>query len=246
MAAVHLRTAPRRSAEDRRQQILEAATALFARQGFGGTTTRQVAEGAHVNEAIIFRHFPTKEDLYWAVLEHKCEEGQGKKIVTEHLARNAPPEELFAGIARAFFRARQQDSTLGRLLLFSALEHHKLSQRIFRKHIADLYEALAQYIREQIRVGKFRDVDPLLAARGFWGMVVYHVLIQELFGAKRYQAFDVDEASRTLADVWLKGMLPDTPVPGSAKTGPDAGQRNGRDGKVRARVPAAKPERTAK
>jgi AcrR family transcriptional regulator len=238
MATARLRTASRCSAEDRRRQILEAATALFARQGFGGTTTRQVAERAHVNEAIIFRHFPTKEDLYWAVLEHKCEEGHSKQIVADYVARKVPPQEFFAGIARTFLRAREQDSTLGRLLLFSALEHHKLSQRFFRKHIADLYEGLAQYIRQQIREGNFREVDPLLAARGYWGMIVYHFLIQELFGAKHYQEFDIDETSRVLANVWLQGMEP---------RGADEVRNSVRgNGKSRARVPTKKSERTTR
>jgi len=210
MAVAHRKPGRRRKAEDRRQQILETATELFARQGYGSTTTRQIAELAQVNEAIIFRHFATKEDLYWAVLEHKCGEGRGQQIIAEQLARGAPPLESFTNIARTFLHMRRQDSSLGRLLLFSALENHKLSQRFFRTHIAELYEQLAKYIREQIRSGNFRDVDPLLAARGFWGMLVYHFLMQELFGAKQYQNIDINEASRTMADVWLKGMLPRT------------------------------------
>lgn len=210
MASPHLRASgqTRFSAEDRRRQILEVATDLFARQGYGGTTTRQIAERARVNEAIIFRHFPTKEDLYWAVIEHKCRDGHGRQIVAERLASGAPMEEVFAGIALDFLNLRERDSTLSRLLLFSALENHRLSQRFFDIHIAEVYEALAQYIREQIDAGRFRQVDPLLAARGFWGMVIYHFLIQELFGAKRSQNIDPHEASRTLADIWLRGMLP--------------------------------------
>jgi AcrR family transcriptional regulator len=211
MATAHLRTSHRCSAEDRRQQILDAATDLFARRGFGNTTTRQIAQEAHLNEALIFRHFATKEDLYWAVLEHQCVEGgDGRRIMTEELARPAPPRETFTGIARTFLQMRQQDSNLGRLLLFSALEHHQLSQRFFHTHIAEFYEKLAQHIREQIGAGKFRAVDPLLAARGFWGMVVYHFLVQELLGGKQYLDIDIDEASRAIADIWLNGMLPRT------------------------------------
>jgi len=187
---------------------LEAATELFASQGFKGTTTRQIAEHAKVNEAIIFRHFSTKEDLYWAVLEHKCEQGGERQIIAECLAGNASPEETFAGLARAYLRFRQKDSSMGRLLLFSALEHHKLSERFFRTHIAEFYEDTAQYIRKQIKAGRFRSVDPLIAARGFWGMVGYHFLIQELFGAKYYQEFDLDQASEAIADLWMNGMLP--------------------------------------
>lgn len=199
----------RLSAEDRRQQILKAATPLFARQGYQGTTTRQIAEAAQVNEAILFRHFPTKEELYWAVIEHNCRvDGAGREILAEHLGAKLPPREVFASIARDFFRKRREDSSLGRLLLFSALESHQLSLRFFRSYMADKYELLAQYIREQIALGTFRDVDPLLAARGFWGMVIYHFMVQDLFGARDYQDFDIDKASRTLADLWLNGMLP--------------------------------------
>ena len=43
---------------------MQVAMELFARQGYQGTTTRQISERAHVNEALIFRHFPRKEDLY--------------------------------------------------------------------------------------------------------------------------------------------------------------------------------------
>ena len=64
-------TQVRFSAADRRQQILDVATELFAAQGFQGTTTRQIAERSRVTEALIFRHFPGKEELYWAVIERK-------------------------------------------------------------------------------------------------------------------------------------------------------------------------------
>jgi len=51
----------RYKAADRKVQIIEVATRLFARQGFQGTTTKQIAEHAGVTEALIFRHFGTKE-----------------------------------------------------------------------------------------------------------------------------------------------------------------------------------------
>jgi TetR/AcrR family transcriptional regulator len=71
--------------------------------------------------------------------------------------------------------------------------------------MAECYEVLADHIREGISQGRFRTMDPLLAARSFLGMVVYHSWVQELFGGKRYQEFSVQEVSRNLADVWLQG-----------------------------------------
>lgn len=196
----------RYSAEDRRQQIIQVALELFARQGYKGTTTRQIAERARVNEALIFRHFPHKEDLYWAVIDHKCRTASLRKHVEETLRLNPSDRDAFAAIADDFLRRNSADTSLSRLLLFSALENHRLSDRFFRTYIVRTYEALAEHIRQRVRSGAFRRVDPLLAARGFLGMVVYHFQIQELFGGKRYQKFERRKVSEALADIWLEGM----------------------------------------
>jgi len=199
-------TPVRVSAGDRRLQIMEAAKELFARQGFDGTTTRQIAARAHVNEAIIFRHFPSKEDLYWAIIDHQCESRGGRQALVARLNSGDSDRAIFAGIAQDILVRRSKDDTLTRLLLFSALEDQRRSQRFFQAHVAEYYERVAEYIRQRIAQGAFREVNPLLAARAFLGMVVYHSLLQDLFGAKRYQDFDVKEVSETLTDIWLGGM----------------------------------------
>jgi AcrR family transcriptional regulator len=55
---------------DTRDRILAATRALYASKGTRGTTTRAVAERAEVNEATVFRHFGTKQQLLDAMLEH--------------------------------------------------------------------------------------------------------------------------------------------------------------------------------
>ena len=58
----------RMSSEDRRHQLIRVAIALFSKKGFSGTTTKEIARVAGVTEAIIFRHFPTKEVRYYGSL----------------------------------------------------------------------------------------------------------------------------------------------------------------------------------
>jgi AcrR family transcriptional regulator len=58
----------RQTGEQRRQQLLEAAIALFSIHGFEGTTTRAIAEAMGVTEALIFHYFPTKLALFHAVI----------------------------------------------------------------------------------------------------------------------------------------------------------------------------------
>src|SRR5580692_2194946 len=62
----------RLDSEARRKAIVEAAMPLFARKGFGGTTTKQIAEAAGVSEALLFKHFPTKSALYQDMLRSGC------------------------------------------------------------------------------------------------------------------------------------------------------------------------------
>ena len=197
----------RYSAADRREQILEAATQLFARQGFQGTTTKQISEQTGVTEALIFRHFASKDELYWAVIERKIKAAAPGEHMRERLSAGGSDLEVLSGVATQILERRAKDQTLSRLLLYTALENHRLSHRFFRTYVAEFYEMLAEYIRGRIAEGNFRPVNPLIAARGFLGMVVYHSWIQELFGGKRYQSFSVQEVSKTLADVWLQGML---------------------------------------
>ncbi|MDA2921246.1 TetR/AcrR family transcriptional regulator [Desulfobacterota bacterium AH_259_B03_O07] len=63
-----------------RDRILETSMKLFAEKGFSGTTTKEIAERAGVNQALIFRYFSTKKDLYGAIIEKKIEEEPGIEV----------------------------------------------------------------------------------------------------------------------------------------------------------------------
>lgn len=196
----------RLSALDRRRQIMRSASGLFARKGYRGTTTREIAERAGINEALLFRHFPSKEKLYWTIIEEQCGSRGRRQKLDRILDQGGSDMEVFSAIAREFLTRNARDTELTRLLWFTALESHTLSRRFFRTFVAVYYEALAAYIRRRVSEGAFRNVDPLLSARGFFGMVVYHFLVQELFGGEKYQKFDPEMVAGTLAGIWLKGM----------------------------------------
>ena len=200
----------RLAGQDRREQILGVAMELFACQGFRGTTTRQIAQASGVNEALIFRHFPRKQDLYWAVIEEKCQDsGARKQLLQQRLRELKPDRAVFADIAEDILTRQRSDPSRSRLMLFAALENHQLADRFFETYVAKYYEVLAEYIARRVREGAFRRVDPLLAARGFLGMVIYHFWIQEIFGGKRHQTFEPREVCQTLAEIWLRGVEAD-------------------------------------
>ena len=60
---------PRLSAPARREQLLEVALEVFARQGFHGTSMNDVADAAGVTKPVLYQHFDSKRELYLALLE---------------------------------------------------------------------------------------------------------------------------------------------------------------------------------
>lgn len=82
----------RLDSEARRRRIVEAALPLFARKGFAGTTTKEIAEAAEVSEALLFKHFPTKAALYEAIQDFGC------RIKEEALERLRSLEPSTAGL----------------------------------------------------------------------------------------------------------------------------------------------------
>src|SRR6266404_6364147 len=77
----------RLSAEQRRDAIVRAALPLFARKGFANTAARELAEAAGVSEALIYKHFPSKESLYAESQKTGCKD---KDAGLEKLAATEP------------------------------------------------------------------------------------------------------------------------------------------------------------
>ncbi len=96
--------------EDTRARILAAARDLFERNGTRGTTTREVAERAGVNEATLFRHFGSKRALLDAMREQACGVQQFRAVLAalpgDRPRRRPPHDRLSGGRAHARRSAR--------------------------------------------------------------------------------------------------------------------------------------------
>ena len=191
--------------DETRIEILKAAMELFAKNGFRGTTTRDLAAHANVNEAIIFRYFTNKTELYRAILEEKVHQGRDEQYKeVEQVAQSSDPQTFLEFLGNKFLERHEQDSTFMRLLLFSALEGHELAD-MFLGALA-VRDPMVSYMERQMSEGTFRRVDPYLATRAFLGMFVCHIQMQEIFGQKKKRDFERSEVVRTFVSIFLEGM----------------------------------------
>lgn len=207
----------RSSAQDRQASLIGAAAALFAAKGFNGTTTKDIARAAGISEALLYKHFPTKRALYGAILAEKAQYSELRAAV-EEAARKQDDRRLFTLLAS--FRIRKNaDPTLLRLLLFSALEGHEMSEMFFQQQYRVFYDLLAGYIRQRIEDGAFRPVDPLLAARAFFGIIVHHRLLHDIFGVPMHRTHE--DVVTEYVSVFLTGLQGTTaPAPNAQEALP--------------------------
>lgn len=199
----------RMAGEDRRLQIVRVAMRLFSQRGFRGTTTKEIALAAGVSEAMVFRHFATKEELYSAILDYKAclhDSLDPQQIVAEAIARK-DDRAVFEGLALDALTQHDGDPEFQRLLLYSALEQHELAHMFWKKFVRRVYRSLGNYIGERQREGAIIHIEPAVVVRAFIGMVMHHSLNNNLWDRKRSLLRISNEvAAREFADILLHGV----------------------------------------
>jgi AcrR family transcriptional regulator len=189
-----------------REKILETAVKLFSEKGFNGTTTKEISELAGVNEALIFRYFSTKRDLYSAIIERKIKEEPRLELPLEGPQDTKDDWQVFESLARRMIEKARMDPAFIRLLYFSALEGHELSSMFFETYVEYLRKLLSDYVQKGIREGIFKKVNPLLSGRAFIGMLANYITARELFGETGKQRFTDEEVVECFTDIFLYGI----------------------------------------
>lgn len=192
----------RRTQSPPSERILKVATSLFSVNGFRGTSTRDVARRARVNEVTVFRLFKTKEKLFIKVIESKLN-GSEALSIADNLSAAKDGDGALAVMTD--YMQETFDPTFLRLLLFAVLEQPKLVKKYIQPRILDFYLALDGYLEHHARDGSVRPLEPDLAARALLGMVAYHRIFHELLGAGSPR--DQGPPVGKYMDIWLHGVL---------------------------------------
>ncbi|MGH9899976.1 MAG: TetR/AcrR family transcriptional regulator [Pyrinomonadaceae bacterium] len=212
----------RMGGDARRDQILQVAMRLFSQRGFRGTTTKEIANAAGISEAMIFRHFKNKRDLYSAILDHAChvyEEAAIKQEILEAAERNNDDRIFFERLAFAILKRSEKAFDFTRLLLFSALERHELSEMFFEKYVPEKMNFIVKYIRRRQEQGYMRKIGHQSEeGLAFIGMIQNFLYIKHLFDADRKLVKMTNkEASEMFAEIFLYGVATTRPAENPAE-----------------------------
>lgn len=164
---------------DTRGAILSAARHVFARRGFDGTSIREIAGTAGVNTAMIYYHFTDKAGLYRSVLAAAFTELQ--KIWDDDIfLSEATAREKLERYVEGFIRFEQGNEELRRIFSmdFTALGDN--AKWVADQFFSGSYEKLVRIIKEGIKSGEIRKVDPTFVIMALIGTIAHTFMFRPM------------------------------------------------------------------
>lgn len=137
---------PRLPATERRAGIVDAATRRFADRGFGGTTTAAIAAESGVNEALLFRHFGSKQALYLACVDAAWDRLRER---VEQLCASEPDERHWRMPGRAFLEVVRSEPHVVQLWMRGLVETTGIEQ--VDEHVGSLMRTVHRFVTDKVR-----------------------------------------------------------------------------------------------
>jgi TetR/AcrR family transcriptional regulator of autoinduction and epiphytic fitness len=194
-----------------RERILESALAMVGAGGLAALSMDELAVGAGVSRATLYRLFPGKPALFTSLLRTYSPLEPVSRLVNS--LQDQPPEVVMPEIARTVFRSLSGPGAPGigllRAIFFEVSALSPDAEEAARDLVATMFGSVGAYVLAQMAAGSLRLMHPLLALQAFMGPIVFHLLVRTL--AERFAGFEIDgeQAAVLLADSWLRGMRPD-------------------------------------
>ncbi len=210
------RRGPGRPRQDRRGQavrhrLIQAATRLFARRGFGEVSIREISAAADVTPAMISYYFDGKRGLYEAVFDSVFERLiQQIRELAEHPPRDSHPVEEFL---RLYISTLAQDPWIPQLIVRDVITGDSARRARFIERFASRLAALVPaLLRNQMVEGRLRrDLDPTLTLISLIGAAVFPYLSHPVTGSVLGVELDEGFRDRLIAHtsrLFLEGALP--------------------------------------
>ena len=156
----------RRRSDARPAEIAEAALELFVEHGFAATRMEAIAKRAGVTKGTVYLYFPSKEDLFRAVVKENILPNleQGERLVAEHTGSAA---ELLALLVRRSWELMQTSRTqcMPKLMLAEGKNFPELAKFYVDEVVQRVRRLFASVIERGIASGEFREVDTTTAAK---------------------------------------------------------------------------------
>ena len=196
---------PPSSEVETQTRILKAAQKLFARRGYDGTTTRDLAQEAGVAEGTLFRHFENKK----AILIEVATQGW-IEILTDLLTELSEmgSYKAIAQVMRRRMLNLHQNADLLKVCFMEAQFHPDLRDRIQTEVIVKMTDVAEAFFQTAMDQGIYRQMNPRLVAQVFLGMFTVAGFSRDTIMPNQASPQETIEMAEGMADIFLNGVLP--------------------------------------
>ena len=177
-----------------RRKIERAAQKLFTRQGFHGTTVREIAHKANVSMGKLYLYYPTKEDIFIGLVQHMEQKMETLRRTELLPLMQSPDPDSLKKLGMAVGRVVSENLDYWRLMYVDVVEFR-------HKHFIHSYREVAGGLRnystalfQKAPIPFPSNVNPGFAYVNLYLQFVTYFLVEELFGAKRYLGMSDEEA----------------------------------------------------
>jgi AcrR family transcriptional regulator len=160
-----------------RARILNAALAIFARQGLAGTSVRDIARQARIRVSTLYHHFASKDALYQEVQERV--HGRVRDLVVSALGQGLDLRETTRAAVGALFDLFRTNRAFMQLGYRSALDGEPSEAD---RRLADRWVGLLEGVLTPAEArGEVKDIDPVLFMVTIDGLVHWHIVNDRLY-----------------------------------------------------------------
>ncbi len=185
------------------EKIVVAAGKLFARQGYHGTSTREIARIAGVSENTLFRHFDNKEELFWSALLFSTKELKFRRDLQAGLARCDPPEVIFPKLFELLADTAAYKPELFRLIAVAFLELNSKVDAYCHEYVSPIVGTVSQYLAINMKKGIIADLDPTMLTAAFMMSAVMRPGLTNLLGGDNPAYAGGKDPARSYSKFWL-------------------------------------------
>jgi AcrR family transcriptional regulator len=193
---------------ERTEKIVQAAGQLFARQGYHGTSTREIAHLADISENTLFRYFEHKEDLFWSALETSFRGVRLRKDLLDAMAECEAPEVVLPRVLALLVETVTFKPQLLCLIAVALIELRWKAESICQQHLSPAFAAFSRYLARNIETGRIRNLDPRMITSALAMTVIVDPDLSRLISGAPPPHPDSRDAVRAYTKFWLDVLTP--------------------------------------
>ena len=194
----------------RRDQIIEVALQHFSRYGYAGTSMRQLAKEVGITAAAIYRHFPSKLDLFEKAVESRSR-GLAISSYLETLRRLDSIEDVLRAASLHLLSTAQQDPELLRLLLLTSATDGAAAAKLLKEFRMPYVTFLTEELQRRMDKGELREIDPGITARCYVGLVIGCAVNAEFWNKLEDVNYETLDIICNNVPIFTRGLLAEVP-----------------------------------